>query len=314
MRRVCHLGWLGLLGVVVTAGPNFQTCPKATPCYDMRNEVCKAGDASKHNGAGLVYCEPSVVGFCDDPAACYGLGSNCVCTGDRPCKPLGEPCEAWSGSCAPANKFLDWCPSAPAPTTVTPAPTTKSPPTPTPTSRPTLTSATPAPTPRTTSSTSTTASSPEVTLPPSTNSPTAATSEGFSSNATIGSATSKDSSKSDNNTLIIVLTITGGVVVIAIVVGVVIVKRRHRVELPVTLPRQSAPYVQEFMEPKHPSGSKRMKTAVTVTATTSSSDDANTNHRNEQQLIMGNLEMYKISPSDISIIKPLASGAYGEVL
>ncbi|CAK4079209.1 unnamed protein product [Aphanomyces euteiches] len=207
MRRVCHLGWLGLLGVVVTAGPNFQTCPKATPCYDMRNEVCKAGDASKHNGAGLVYCEPSVVGFCDDPAACYGLGSDCVCTGDRPCKPLGGPCEA--------------C-------------------------------------------------------------PTAATSEGFSSNATIGSATSKDSSKSDNNTLIIVLTITGGVVVIAIVVGVVIVKRRHRVELPVTLPRQSAPYVQEFMEPKHPSGSKRMKTAVTVTATTSSSDDANTNHRNEQ--------------------------------
>ncbi|KAG9403783.1 hypothetical protein AC1031_005279 [Aphanomyces cochlioides] len=199
----------------------------------------------------------------------------------------------------------EWCPSAPAPTTDTPAPTTKSPPTPTPTSRPTPTSATPAPTPRTTSSTSTTASSPES---------NGATSEGSSSNASIGSMTSNNSSKRDNNTLIIVLTITGGVVVIAIVVGVVIVKRRHRVELPVTLPRQSAPYVQDFMDPKHPSASKKMKTTVTVTATTSSSDDANSNHWRSQQLNMGELEMYKIPPSDISIIKTIASGAYGEVL
>ncbi|CAK4070873.1 unnamed protein product [Aphanomyces euteiches] len=232
-----------------------------------------------------------------------------------------------------------WCPSAPAPTTMsTPMPNPTSQPTTTSatpqlaqqttsstttsatprltlqTTSGTTTSATPQLMPQTTSSTTTTASSPEVTLPPSTNSPTSAPSEGSNSSATIGSVTSSDSSKSDNNTLIIVLTITGGVVLIAIVIGIVIVKRRRRVEPPVTLPRQSPPYVQDVIGPKLQLRSMKIKTNTNLTATTSSSDDANTNHRNEQQLIMGNLEMYKISPSDISIIKPLASGAYGEVL
>ncbi|CAK4628729.1 unnamed protein product [Aphanomyces euteiches] len=113
---------------------------------------------------------------------------------------------------------------------------------------------------------------------------------------------------SDHETLIIVLTITGGVVVIAIVIGVVLVKRRQRVELPATPPSESAPYFK-FAK------SKKMKTTTTVALTAGSSEDANASHYwNSQLLNMGNLEMYKIPPSDISVIKPIASGAYGEVL
>ncbi|CAK4804426.1 unnamed protein product [Aphanomyces euteiches] len=126
-RALGRLSGLCLVIVVVRATPIFNNCSGATPCFELNlGSACKAGDASKHNGAGLVFCELPL--RCNDEDFCYGLGSDCVCTGDRPCKPLAGACEALSGNCSAKSPFLRWCPALtavpPAPTNVTMMPLT----------------------------------------------------------------------------------------------------------------------------------------------------------------------------------------------
>ncbi|CAK4961183.1 unnamed protein product [Aphanomyces euteiches] len=347
----------GIGVVLVAGGPNFQKCPKATPCYDLRNKLCLAGDASRNNGAGLVFCDPSKV-FCDDESACYGLGSGCVCTGDKPCRPLNGACEAYSGSCSATNQFLQWCPSAGAPATpppppppppITPQPQVITPPPPPPpppspsTSQPTTAPPTsrPTPPPTTARPTTWTPSTPEPTATDNgssssggltsspwtttkgdsngTSSTTTArplstanqTTNNSNSNGNVNPATTTTTAKSDSNTLLIVVTVTVGVVVIAIIIAIVYCQRRRRYEVPVPV---AVPYVAPAPTPA-PTLPPRKSSATVVKPSKFLSTGGSTAawNRSSKQLDMGNLEMFRIPPEDIGILKVIAAGAYGQV-
>ncbi|KAG9403857.1 hypothetical protein AC1031_005350 [Aphanomyces cochlioides] len=240
--------------MTLRAAPIFNNCSGVTPCFDLNLGACKAGDASKHNGAGLVFCETPF--HCNDEDFCYGLGSDCVCTGDRPCKPLAGACEAWSGNCSSKSPFLRWCPAL---TAVPPAPTTMIP---------------------------STLYSNDIKPPSSTNSSFSMTSDSSITTANI-----------TTTTLIIVLTTTGGVVALAIAIGLVILKRRQREEP-----------TQDTYELKQTMPAFEMETTATAWVGINS-----TSYLQYQQLNMAELELYKISPTEISIIRSIGSGTYAEV-
>ncbi|KAH9125487.1 hypothetical protein LEN26_009558 [Aphanomyces euteiches] len=335
-------------------------------------------DTSRHNGAGLVFCEASMY-FCEDASVCYDGHSGCVCTGSpRPCQALSQVCQAFSADCSPTNNFLKWCPSAPMPaTTPPPPPSTQRPPTSPP--------ATPSPatSPPATTSPQVTASPPVTAQPPSTFSPSAPTTQpatgsspsgltpaqtsspttttptagtisstpapettsseedestsdddSFASvsknltdaflsilpkqpasndvngNSNSSLATTTSSSKSSSSTLVLVLTITAGVVLAAIIAAIVIIQRRRRYEEPMAVVYIPSP------DPSPALTHLPRKSPVTVANTyhSSSTESSATSWvRSSRQLDMGDLAMHRILPTDISIIKPIASGAYGQV-
>ncbi|KAF0683042.1 Aste57867_24895 [Aphanomyces stellatus] len=92
----------------------MAACPKETPCADVLGTKCVPGDASKSNGAGLVWCGTNTdYAWCANTDACYDFSislNKCVCTGSVPCR-NGAPsyCTAFDDKCA--SKWSTYCPS-----------------------------------------------------------------------------------------------------------------------------------------------------------------------------------------------------------
>ncbi|KAH9104261.1 hypothetical protein AeMF1_019617 [Aphanomyces euteiches] len=298
-RSVLHLAAVA----AVVAGQ--VSCPKDTPCYDLTSKKCRRGNSSADNGDGLVYCDPQI-GFCYDTAVCYGQGSGCVCTGKTPCLPLGGSCVAFTDACAPINAFMKWCPDSPPP-----------PPLP---SKPSPSSYSPS-----TDSSSNNPLAPLVTSP-SPASP--GSSDGSSSASPLDNSKPGNGKEGQGVGVIIGAAIYGAVVAIAIAVFFVRRSKLSRQDNDEphhedAIPTLGAPHELHKYSKDELKFSPRVPNVNTFTGstrsgmTTASRSNASSGPSMASfggQLDMYELEMYRIAPHDIAIVKMLAAGAYGEVL
>ncbi|KAF0683046.1 Aste57867_24899 [Aphanomyces stellatus] len=306
-----------ILGSISSAyGVAVTPCPKETPCSNGSfgpNPKCGPGDASKSNGAGLVWCGTSRdTPWCANPDACYDYSTKtCVCTGAVPCKygSTGE-CSAFDSECA--RGWSTYCPSGPAPTVAgatttkptTTAPTTTAPTTTAPTTTaPTTTAPTPVAAATTTAPTPTTSTASSSTggTDPSTASTTKAPATTLAtSDASTAKATNDDSPGSSVGYIVAG---AGGALVLVGLIAFFVARgrhrRRHHKDMESPRPFHSSDPTPVLPLPQE----KRHAT------TASSSSSANV-------LDLNALEMYRISLADLDLSHPRAvgRGGFGQVV
>ncbi|EQC42040.1 TKL protein kinase [Saprolegnia diclina VS20] len=105
-------------------------CNATFPCYDSIRERCLAGDVVQHDGRGRPFCS-AFAARCQNKTLCYDSSLACPCGGDRPCLyDSTGACEPQSSACSATSRSIlySYCVNnSAAAISLTPSPTSWSP-------------------------------------------------------------------------------------------------------------------------------------------------------------------------------------------